>query len=232
MARRSLAARRTEALQVLEILEDTYPDATCELDFGSVFQLLVATILSAQSTDRRVNQVTPALFSRYPTPVELSVANLDDVEEIIHSTGFYRVKAETIIRMSQDVMDLFSGEVPGALEELIRLPGVGRKTANVVLGEGFGVPGITTDTHVLRLSRRLGWTTQTDPVKVEKDLCALFPSDRWISLCHVVIWHGRRRCHARRPACGACPLSAMCPSFGEGETDPDKAKALVSEPRR
>ena len=232
MTRRSLTTRRAEALTVLGILEQTYPDATCELNFGSVFQLLVATILSAQSTDRRVNGVTPELFARYPTAAELSQADLEEVEDIIHPTGFFRVKAETIIRMSQELMDLYGGEVPCTLEELIVLPGVGRKTANVVLGEGFGVPGITADTHVMRVSRRLGWTAHTDPVGVEKDLCTLFPADTWISLCHVVIWHGRRRCHARRPACGACPVAAMCPSFGEGETDPDKARLLISEPRR
>ena len=214
------------------MLEQTYPEAKCELDFGSVFQLLVATILSAQSTDRRVNQITPELFSQYPTAEKLSKADVGDIERIIHPVGFFHVKARTIIHMSQEVMSLYAGEVPGTLEELIVLPGVGRKTANVVLGEGFGVPGITTDTHVMRVSRRLGWTSHADPVKVEKDLAELFPSDVWISLCHVVIWHGRRRCHARRPACGACPVAGMCPSFGEGETDPDKAKALISEPRR
>jgi len=232
MTRRSLTQRRSEALSVLSILEQTYPEAKCELDFGSVFQLLVATILSAQSTDRRVNGVTPELFSLYPTAAELSRADLGEVEQIIHPTGFFRVKSETIIRMSQELMDRYGGEVPGTLEELIVLPGVGRKTANVVLSEGFGVPGITADTHVMRVSRRLGWTAHTDPVRVEKDLCGLFPSDVWISLCHVVIWHGRRRCHARRPACGACPVATMCPSFGEGEIDPDKAKLLISEPRR
>ena len=212
---RSRTARRTDALTVLGILEQTYPDAKCELDFGSVFQLLVATILSAQTTDRCVNQVAPELFSRYPTADELAAADLGDVEQIIHATGFYRVKAATIISMSQELMSVYGGQVPGTLEELLVLPGVGRKTANVVLSEGFGVPGITVDTHMLRLSRRLGWTTQTDPAKVEKDLCALFPSSRWISLCHVIIWHGRRCCHARNPACGACPVATMCPSFGE-----------------
>jgi len=232
MTRRNLAQRRAEALTVLGILEQTYPDARCELDFGTVFQLLVATILSAQSTDRRVNQVTPELFSCYPTAEELARADVADVERIIHSTGFFHVKAHTIVRMSQEIMDVYDGEVPSTLEQLIVLPGVGRKTANVVLGEGFGVPGITADTHVMRVSRRLGWTTHTDPVRVEKDLCALFPASTWISLCHVVIWHGRRRCHARRPACGACPVASMCPSYGEGETDPDKAKLLISEPRR
>ena len=222
----------SKALAVLRILEQTYPDAKCELDFGSVFQLLVATILSAQSTDRRVNQVTPVLFSRYPGAKELSAADISDVETIIHSVGFFRAKAGMIISMSQDLMEKYSGQVPGTLEELITLPGVGRKTANVVLSEGFGVPGITVDTHVLRLSRRLGWSAQTEPAKVEKDLCALFPSDMWIAMCHVVIWHGRRICHARNPACGACPVAGLCPCFGEGETDPGRAARLVSEPRR
>ncbi|MCL2735194.1 MAG: endonuclease III [Propionibacteriaceae bacterium] len=217
---------------MLDLLEQTYPDATCELDFSSAFQLLVATILSAQSTDRRVNRVTPALFHRYPVASALADADLADVEEIIHPVGFYRAKAQTIVRMSAQLVEGFGGEVPDTLEDLVTLSGVGRKTANVILGEWFGVPGITADTHVLRLSRRLGWTTQTDPVKVEKDLCALFPRDTWISLCEVVIWHGRRRCHARRPACGACPVAHLCPSFGEGETDPVIAAGLVSEPRR
>lgn len=226
------AARRTKGQQVLSILEQTYPNARCELVFDSVFQLLVATILSAQSTDKGVNRVTPALFSRYPGPEELACAAHADVEQLIHSTGFYRVKADTIIRMSADLLTRFDAQVPATLEELITLPGVGRKTANVVLSEWYEVPGITTDTHVLRLSRRLGWSNQKDPTKVEKDLGDLFPPSQWISLCRVIIWHGRRRCHARRPACGACPVSAWCPSFGEGEIDPVKALSLVvSDPQ-
>lgn len=225
-------SKRAKASAVLDILETTYPDARCELDFGSVFQLLVATILSAQSTDRRVNQVTATLFGRYPDPAHMAKADLGQVETIIHSTGFFRVKAETVIRVSQMLMDDCGGQVPRTLDELTRLPGVGRKTANVVLSDGYGVPGITTDTHVLRLSRRLGWTTQKEPVKVEQDLDALFPPDRWISLSHVVIWHGRRCCHAVRPACGACPVAGLCPSFGAGEIDPVKAAALIKPPRK
>ncbi len=222
---------RRQALMVLDILEAAYPDARCELDFGSVFQLLVATILSAQSTDRRVNQVTPVLFALYPGPKELASADLGEVEGIIHSTGFFRVKAETVVALSQVLLADFAGRVPATLEELTGLPGVGRKTAIVVLSDGFGVPGITTDTHVLRLSRRLGWTRQTQPVKVEQELDALFPKDRWISLSHVVIWHGRRCCHARRPACGACPVAELCPAFGEGETDPALAASLIRGPK-
>ncbi|MDR0489524.1 MAG: endonuclease III [Propionibacteriaceae bacterium] len=229
MARPSVA-KREKAATVLGILEETYPDATCELKFSSAFQLLTATILSAQCTDRGVNAVTPELFGRYPEPTQLAEADRSDVERIIHSTGFYRAKTDSIIRMSQMLLAEFSGEVPQTLDELVTLPGVGRKTANVVLGEWFGVPGITTDTHVLRLSRRLGWSKLKDPVKVEADLCALFPEQTWISLCRVTIWHGRRRCHARRPACGACLVAELCPSFGEGEVDPVKAQALVSVP--
>ncbi|MCL2783874.1 MAG: endonuclease III [Propionibacteriaceae bacterium] len=230
MARVSLAARRQRALEILDILEATYPQARCELRFASVFQLLTATILSAQCTDVGVNKVTPKLFDRYPGPYELAAASHGDVETIIHSTGFYRAKADSIIRMSQMLVSQFGGKVPRTLDELVKLPGVGRKTANVVLSEAFGVPGITTDTHVMRLSRRLGWSKHKDPEKVEAELGRLFPEDTWITLCHVVIWHGRRRCHARRPACGACPAADLCPSFGEGETDPEKAAALVTQP--
>jgi endonuclease-3 len=205
----------------------TYPDAHCELDFDSPLQLLVATVLSAQCTDERVNAVTPALFARYPSAADFAAADRAELEELIRSTGFFRSKANSIIGLSQALCERFGGEVPGRLADLVTLPGVGRKTANVVLGNAFGVPGITVDTHVGRLSRRFGWTEQEDPEKVEADLMALFPRGDWTDLSHRLIWHGRRRCMARRPACGACPVARWCPSFGVGETDPAKAAALV-----
>lgn len=211
------------------ILAETYPDAHCELDFDSPFQLLVATILSAQTTDVRVNMVTPTLFAKYPTAHDLAVANPEDVETIIASTGFFRAKTKSILGMAQGVVERFGGEVPGKLKDLVTLPGVGRKTANVVLGNAFGVPGITVDTHFQRLTRRFGWTTQTDPDKIEAEVGGLIEKSEWTMLSHRLIWHGRRRCHARRPACGACPLAPLCPSYGEGPTDEKTALKLVKE---
>lgn len=219
-------ARRTNRL-----LAQAYPDAECELDFADPLQLLVATVLSAQSTDRRVNLVTPKLFAAYPDAEALAGAHREAMEEIIRPTGFFRAKTNSVIGIGQALVENFDGEVPGRLEDLITLPGVGRKTANVVLGNAFGVPGITVDTHFKRLVTRLGWTAQTDPDRIEAEIAMLFPKSDWVQLCHNVIWHGRRRCHARRPACGVCPLAALCPAFGEGETDPDKAAKLVREPR-
>lgn len=209
------------------LLAETYPDAHCELDFRNPFQLLVATILSAQTTDVRVNMVTPVLFGKFPTPADLAAADRGEVEEIIKSTGFYRNKAAAIIGMSQAVCERFGGEVPGRLADLTTLPGVGRKTANVVLGNAFGKPGITVDTHFQRLTRRFGWTAATEPDKIEQEVGSLFSKSEWTILSHRLIWHGRRRCHARRPACGACPLAALCPSYGEGPTDPAVAAKLV-----
>lgn len=192
----------------------------------------MATILSAQSTDRRVNSVAPALFERFPDPVAMSEAELAEVETIIRPVGFYRTKAQALVGGARAIVDNFDGELPQSLEELVRLPGVGRKTANVVLGNAFGVPGITPDTHLIRLANRFGWTHSTKPDVVEHDVGALFEPDEWVMLCHRVIWHGRRCCHARRPACGACAVAELCPSYGEGETDPDKAAGLLREPRR
>lgn len=215
------------ARRVHRALGQAYPDARCELDYRTPLELLVATILSAQCTDARVNQVTPALFERYPDAPALASARQKDLETVIQSTGFFRSKATNIIRMAQILVTNHDGEVPARLEDLVVLPGVGRKTANVVLGNAFDVPGITVDTHVGRLSRRLGFTTHDDPVKVERDLMDLFPKSDWTMLCHRLIFHGRRVCHARTPACGACPIARMCPSFGEGVTDPDRAARLV-----
>jgi endonuclease-3 len=204
-----------------------YPDARCELDFRSPYELLTATILSAQTTDVRVNLVTPELFGRFPTPAALAAADPADVERIIESTGFFRAKTKSIIGMAQAVVDRFDGVVPGRLADLVTLPGVGRKTANVVLGNAFDVPGITVDTHFGRLARRFGWTTETDPVKVEAEVGELIERSEWTMLSHRLIWHGRRVCHARRPACGACDLAPLCPSYGEGPTDPATAAKLV-----
>ncbi len=204
-----------------------YPDAHCELDFTTPLELLIATILSAQCTDRRVNQVTPVLFARYRTAADFAGADRDDIEKIIMSTGFFRAKTTSIIGLGQALCDRFGGEVPGRLKDLVTLPGVGRKTANVVLGNAFGVPGITVDTHFSRLARRFKWSAADDPVKIEHEVGALFPRSEWTMLSHRLIWHGRRVCHARRPACGACGLAALCPSFGEGPTDPVVAARLV-----
>jgi len=209
------------------ILGETYPDAHCELDFATPYELLVATILSAQCTDVRVNMVTPHVFAAYPTPADLAGADRAALESMIESTGFFRAKAASLQGMAARVVEVYDGEVPGRLKDLVTLPGVGRKTANVVLGNAFGVPGITVDTHFGRLSRRFGWTTEEDPEKVEAEVGSLFPKSEWTVLSHRMIWHGRRTCHARTPACGACPLAQLCPSFGAGQTDPVKAARLV-----
>ncbi len=208
-------------------LADTYPDAHCELDFESPLQLLVATVLSAQTTDRRVNAVTPILFAKYPDAAALAAADRAELEALVQPTGFFRAKTDTLLKLAQVLCDDFGGEVPGRLVDLVTLPGVGRKTANVVLGNAFGIPGISVDTHFGRLVRRFGWTEETDPVKVEHAVGALFPRRDWTDLSQRVIWHGRRRCHARTPACGACPLARLCPSYGAGPTDPEVAEKLV-----
>jgi endonuclease III len=215
------------ARRMARILAETYPHAHCELDFSSPYQLLVATILSAQCTDSRVNMVTPTVFATYPDAHALAAADRAELEAMIASTGFFRAKAASLQGMAARVVDTYGGEVPSRLDELVTLPGVGRKTANVVLGNAFNVPGITVDTHFGRLSRRFGWTTAEDPDKVEAEVGALFPRSEWTMLSHRLIWHGRRICHARRPACGACPLAALCPSNGIGESDPIAAAKLV-----
>ena len=227
-----LATRRRRARKIVAVLGETYPDAHCELDFTTPLELLVATVLSAQCTDQRVNKVTPALFARYPTAADYTAAELGDLEELIAPTGFFRQKAKTLQHLGQHLCDRYGGEVPGRLRDLVTLPGVGRKTANVVLGDAFGVPGITVDTHLGRLARRFGWSTETDPEKVELDLQQLFPRKDWTLMSHRVIWHGRRRCHALRPACGACPVARLCPAFGEGPTDPAVAGRLVKDTGR
>ncbi|MER5884264.1 endonuclease III [Streptomyces sp. NPDC001941] len=208
-------------------LAEVYPYAHPELDFRNPYELLVATVLSAQTTDLRVNQTTPALFAAYPTPEDLAAAVPEEVEELIRPTGFFRAKTRSIMGLAVALRDDFGGEVPGRLQDLVKLPGVGRKTANVVLGNVFGVPGITVDTHFGRLVRRFKWTEQEDPEKVEAEICAIFPKSEWTMLSHRVVFHGRRICHARKPACGACPIAPLCPSYGEGETDPEKARKLL-----
>ena len=216
-----------QARKINRALAEVYPYAHPELDFENPFELLVATVLSAQTTDLRVNQTTPALFAKYPTPEDMAAANPEELEEVIRPTGFFRAKARSLIGLSTALRDSFGGEVPGRLEDLVTLPGVGRKTANVVLGNAYGVPGITVDTHFGRLARRFGWSTSDDPVKVEQDVAGLFPKSEWTMLSHRVVFHGRRICHSRRPACGACPIAELCPSSGEGETDPVKAEKLL-----
>lgn len=215
-------ARRT-----YRALVDTYPYAIAELDWTTPLELLVATVLSAQTTDVGVNKVTPVLFARYPACADYAAADRAELEEIIRPTGFYRAKADSLIRLGAALEERFGGEVPRRLKDLVTLPGVGRKTANVVLGNAFGVPGITVDTHFGRLARRLGWTASDDPVRVEAEVGALIPRKEWTMLSHVLIYHGRRLCHARRPACGVCPIARLCPSYGEGETDTVKARRLA-----
>jgi len=197
------------------------------LDFKTPFQLLVATVLSAQCTDKRVNEVTPALFKKFPSPKKLANAQLREIEKIIKPTGFFRTKAKHLKGIGQILDSEYNGKVPGELEKLVKLPGVGRKTANVVLGHAFDIPGITVDTHFGRLARRFNWTKSLDPKVVEIEVGKLIPQKEWTKLSQRMIWHGRRVCFARKPACGACPLAKLCPSFGIGEIDPIKAAKLV-----
>jgi len=215
------------ARRVHRTLAETYPDARAELDFTTPLELLVATVLSAQTTDVRVNQTTPELFATYPDARAYAEANPEELEEILRPLGFFRAKAKAVIGLGAALVERFGGEVPGRLEDLVTLPGVGRKTANVVLGNAFGVPGLTVDTHFGRVARRLAFTAQEDPVKVETEVGELFPRKEWTMLSHHLVWHGRRVCLARTPACGACSIAHLCPSFGAGETDPEKAAKLV-----
>lgn len=206
----ALAEKKAWAEKVVAKLAELYPDAECELDFAGPFQLLAAVILSAQCTDKTINKVTPALFERFPTPAALAAADPRELEEIIHSAGFYRNKAKSLRSMAADVAGRFGGNVPGTMEELLTLHGVGRKTANVVLGECFDTPGVVTDTHVLRLSERIGLSKQQDPVKLESALMELIPKAEWTLFSHRMIWHGRRVCNARKPECFRCGLAGLC----------------------
>lgn len=215
------------ARKINRILGETYPYAVAELDFDNPFELLVATVLSAQTTDVRVNATTPELFARYPDAAALASARIEDVEDIVRPLGFYRSKAKAIVNLAAQLVADHRGQVPGRLEELVKLPGVGRKTAFVVLGNAFGKPGITVDTHFGRLARRFGFTTEEDPVKVERDVAELFEPKDWTQLSHRLVYHGRRICHAQKPACGACPVADLCPAYGAGETDPVAAEKLL-----
>jgi len=213
MPRESKKAKKERAAEIYRLLHEEYPDAHCELDHEDPFQLSVATILSAQTTDERVNMVTPHLFERYPDAEALAEADQEDVEEIIRSTGFFRNKARNIIGFADALVSEHDGEIPRNLKELHAMPGVGRKTANVILGNAFDInEGVVVDTHVKRLSGRLGFTRETTPEKVEKDLMGLFPREDWTLLSHLLIWHGRRVCDARKPACERCVVSHLCPS--------------------
>jgi endonuclease-3 len=218
---------RKQARAVYRILSKTYPEIRCELDYKNPLELIVATVLSAQCTDKRVNTITPALFKKYKTAKAYAGADIHQLEEMVFQTGFYRAKARHIKGIGIKLLEEFNGEVPSTLEELITLPGVGRKTANVVLGHAFDIPGITVDTHFGRLSRRFGWTKEMDPVKVERIVGELIPQKEWTNLSQRMIWHGRRICHSRKPACGACPVAKICPSVGIGEMDVAKAMLLV-----
>lgn len=218
--------------RILRALAAAYPDAHCELDFRTPLDLAVATILSAQCTDERVNQVTPGLFAAYPTAADYAGADRTELEERIRPTGFYRNKTSSLIGLGAAVVERFDGELPARLEDLVTLPGIGRKTANVILGNAFGIPGITVDTHFGRLVRRWGWTTEEDPVRVEHEVGELVPKRDWTIVSHYVIFHGRRVCHARKPACGACTLASDCPAFGTGPTDPAEAAKLVKGSER
>lgn len=211
-------------------LAQAFPDAHCELDFTTPLELAVATVLSAQCTDVRVNLTTAALFARYPTALDYAQADRAELEEFIRPTGFYRNKTTSLINLGQALVERYDGELPATMDELVRLPGVGRKTANVILGNAFGIPGITVDTHFGRLVRRWDWTREEDPVKVEHAVGELIERKEWTLLSHRVIFHGRRVCHSRKPACGVCVLAKDCPSFGLGPTDPMEAAALVKGP--
>lgn len=220
--------RRARAVD--RILQQVYPDAHCELDFTNPYELLVATILSAQCTDERVNLVTPDLFAKYPDPAALAAADRAELEEIIRPTGFFRNKAASLQAMAAKVCDRYRGEIPRPMSALVTLPGVGRKTAHVVRGNAFDQPGFTVDTHVARLSQRLGWTEQTDPVRIEYALDALFARKDRTMVSHRLIFHGRRCCFARRPACAACPVARLCPSRGIGEQDVERAEKMIKRP--
>ncbi len=218
---------RKNARAIYRILSKTYPEVRCELDFKNPLQLLVAVVLSAQCTDKRVNAITPALFKKYKSAKDYAKAPLAEIEQFIYSAGFYHAKARHLQGLGRKIVEEFGGQVPATIEELTTLPGVRRKTANVVLGPAFGIPGITVDTHFGRLSRRFGWTTSLDPVKVEHEVGLLIPEKEWTNLSQRMIWHGRRICHSRKPACGACPVAKICPSVGIGEMDKAKAKLLL-----
>jgi endonuclease-3 len=220
-------AKKRRARKISRLLAAAHPDAHCELDYTNPLELAIATILSAQCTDVRVNLTTPALFAKYRTAEDYAEANPEDIETIIRPTGFYRNKTKSIIGLARALVERHGGRLPQDLESLVKLPGFGRKTANVVLGNAFGVPGITVDTHMIRINNRLGLVEGTDPVKLEFQLQELIEPREWTVFSHRIIFHGRRVCIARKPACGACTLAALCPSYGEGPTDPAEAAKLL-----
>jgi endonuclease-3 len=213
------------------VLAQTHPDAHCELNHTTALELAVATILSAQCTDQRVNEVTPKFFARYPTAADYAAADPLELAEMIKPTGFFRNKSDSLIKMGQALVTRYAGELPGRMTDLVALPGIGRKTANVILGNAFGVPGISVDTHFARLMARWRWTGESDPVKIEHAVAGMIERRDWTMLSHRVIFHGRRVCHASKPACGACSLARDCPSYGIGPTDPAVAAALVKGSR-
>jgi endonuclease III len=214
VAKESLEQKKARALKIIQALHKLYPNAKCSLDHESPFQLLVATILSAQCTDVRVNMITPALFAKYKTPKDFANAKIADLEKLIRSTGFYKNKAKNIKAAATELVEKYKGQVPGTMEELFGLAGVGRKTANVVLGNAFGVPSMVVDTHVTRLSNRLGWVKTEDAVKIEKELEKLVPKKEWTDLSHLLIYHGRAICVARSPKCDLCQIFRYCPRRG------------------
>ncbi|GAB3237622.1 endonuclease III [Glycomyces halotolerans] len=220
-------AKKRRARAIDRLLAAAHPDARCELDYSSPLELAIATILSAQCTDVRVNLTTPALFAKYRTAADYAAADPEQIEAIIRPTGFYRNKTKNIIGLAAALVEHHDGKVPQSMEELVELPGIGRKTANVILGNAFGVPGLPVDTHMIRVNNRLGLTDSTDPVKIEFQLHELIDRREWTMYGHRIIFHGRRVCIARRPACGACTLARLCPSFGEGPTDPAEAAKLL-----
>ncbi len=212
MIRESLEHKKTRALEIIKRLKVMYPEAKIELNYKTSIQLVVAVILSAQCTDKRVNLVTPALFKKYKTAKDFTAAKPKELERLIHSTGFYRAKAKSIIGCAKGIIEKFGGKVPDKMEDLITLPGVGRKTANVILGNVYDTPGLVVDTHMIRLSNRLALTDKQDPHKIEIDLCAIIPQEEWTLFSHLIIWHGRRTCFARKPNCPDCSVNTLCPS--------------------
>jgi endonuclease-3 len=223
--------RKRRARKMAKILADTHPDAHCELDFTTPLELAVATVLSAQTTDVRVNLVTPTLFKLYPTAADYAAADRAALEELLRPTGFFRAKTDSVMKLGQALVENYEGVLPGTLDQLVARPGIGRKTANVILGNAFGVPGITVDTHFRRLTNRFGWVQEEDPVKIEFQVADLIEKREWTMLSHRVIFHGRRVCHSRKPACGACTLAAICPSYGLGPTEAPAAAKLLKGPR-
>jgi endonuclease-3 len=223
--------RKRRARKIARELTGTHPDAHCELDFTDPLELAVATILSAQATDKKVNEVTPIVFAKYRTAADYAGADRTEMEQILRPTGFFRAKTDSLLKLGQALLDRYDGELPDKLDDLVSLPGIGRKTANVILGNAFGVPGLTVDTHFRRLVNRFGWVHEDDPVKIEFQVADLIEKRDWTMLSHRIIFHGRRVCHARKPACGACTLASMCPSYGTGPTDAAGAARLLKGPR-